>query len=210
MKTNGRHSTCVDLSWVAKRWNTCVDWTSKLISTKVSGSCCKSTQVHAGARKAWPNGVEGSPSFVLVSTCKSALPEVYSIKTYLFMIFMIWSSSSPFTRNMSHSITFPVSHLYSRTAGTLLLILQHLCSSWDVTEPRHLLLDRRIHFEHSKFYIQIFNTSSVVTDCCIQVRKFPYRLEILSIHFDLVLRVFALILNTVLCLSWSHSFSLLV
>ena len=48
---NGRHSTCVDLGWVAKRCKTCFDLRTNLISTKVSASHRKSTQVLQGLAK---------------------------------------------------------------------------------------------------------------------------------------------------------------
>ena len=44
---NGRDLTCVDLDWLAKRRKPCFDLRANLISTKVSASHRKSTQVHA-------------------------------------------------------------------------------------------------------------------------------------------------------------------
>ena len=51
---------------MAKRWKTCVDLRAKLISTKVSASHRKSSQVNASARKPWPNEVASWPKS---STC---------------------------------------------------------------------------------------------------------------------------------------------
>ena len=51
------------VGYLAKRWKTCVDLFVTLILTK---SEHKSSQVNAGARKTWPNGVASRPKF---STC---------------------------------------------------------------------------------------------------------------------------------------------
>ena len=39
--SNRRHTTCVELGWVAKRWKNCLDFGRYLISTKVSASVRK-------------------------------------------------------------------------------------------------------------------------------------------------------------------------
>ena len=59
------------LPCVAKRWKTCFDLRTNLISTKVSASHRKSTQVDAR-----PGQTESQvdPSFQLVSTCDSVYP----------------------------------------------------------------------------------------------------------------------------------------
>lgn len=40
-------SSCVDLSWVAKRWISCVDLRANMMSTKVSASHPNSMQIHS-------------------------------------------------------------------------------------------------------------------------------------------------------------------
>ena len=71
MATNGRHSTSVDLSWVAKRQKNCFALHANLTSTKVSASHSKSTQVHARPGR---TDFQVDPSFQLASTCDSVWP----------------------------------------------------------------------------------------------------------------------------------------
>ena len=56
---------------MAKRWKTCFDLRANLISTKVSASHRKSTQVHASTGQTVS---QVAPSFQLASTCDSVCP----------------------------------------------------------------------------------------------------------------------------------------
>ena len=56
---------------MAKRWKTCVDLRANLISTKVSASHRKSTQVHASPGQ---TETQANPSLQLASTCVSVSP----------------------------------------------------------------------------------------------------------------------------------------
>ena len=68
---NGHHSDCVDLGWVAKQWKTCFDLHESLISTKVSASHRKSTQVHA---RPGQTELQVHPRFQPTSSCDSVWP----------------------------------------------------------------------------------------------------------------------------------------
>ena len=62
--------------WVAKWWKTCFDLRANLISTKVSASHRKSTQVHASPGQ---TGSQVDLSFQLASTCESVWSGLYTI-----------------------------------------------------------------------------------------------------------------------------------
>ena len=62
--SNRRHTTCVKLGWVAKRWKKCLDFGGYLISTKVSASSRKCTQDLIKTES------QVDPSFQLKSTCE--------------------------------------------------------------------------------------------------------------------------------------------
>ena len=74
------------MGWVAKRWKTCFDFRANLISTKLSASHRKSTQV--SARPGQKESQE-DPSFQLVCTCDAVWPGLKTSEVKVIFNFRI-------------------------------------------------------------------------------------------------------------------------